>query len=201
MNASVILAGVHLNLSTLFVVSHFSSAKVSPKWRLNLCFGTQNKCPFPLNRGVPSTEVTNTKIRWPFFRDQILCPLNGDVPKEGFHCSCSLSSFVTVQVRDTTFETRSNELIGGGGGEGGRGSPCLVPTLSQSHILEMFCRLLSEEEVKKSLLFLYFSFPSLHTCDLRSALDDHAWILLTLSGGEILKFRELRRRKQTSEGY
>ena len=111
-----------------------------------------------------------------------MCPLNGDVPKERFHCSC----IDTVEVRDTTFETRSNELIGRG-----RGSPCLVPTLSQSHILGTFCRLLNEAEVKKSLLFLYFSFPSLHTCDLRSALDDHAWILLTLSGGEILKFREL----------
>ena len=194
MKAAVILAGVHLNLSTLFVVSHFSSAKVSPEWRLNPSFGTQNKCPFPLNRGVPSMEVTNTKIKWIFFRDQILCPLNGGVSKERFHCSCSLSSIVTVQVRDTTFETRSNELIW-------RGSPCLVPTLSQLHILGMFCRLLNEVEVKKSLLFLYFSFPSLHTCDLRSALDDHAWILLTLSGGEILKFRELWRRKQTSEGY
>ena len=131
------------------------------------------------------------------FPGPILCPLNGDVPKERFHCGCSLSSIVTVQVRDATFETRSNELIGRGRG---RGSPCLVPTLSQSHILGMFCRLLSEAEVKKSL-FLYFSFPSLHPCDLRSALDDHAWILLILSGGEILKFRELRRRKQTHRGY
>ena len=192
MKAVVILAGLHLNLSTLFVVSHFSSAKVPPEWRLNPSFGTLNTCPFPLNRGVPSIEVTNTKIKWTFFWDQILCPLNGDVPKERFHCSC----IDTVEVRDTTFETRSNELIGRR-----RGSPFLVPTLSQSHILGTFCRLLSEVEVKKSPLFLYFSFPSPHTCDLRSALDDHASILLTLSGGEILKFRELRRRKQTREGY
>ena len=131
--AAVILAGVLLNLSTLFVVSHFSSAKVPPEWRLNPSFGTQNKCPFPLNRGVPSMEITNTKIRWTFSRDQILCPLNGGVSKERFHCSCSLSSIVTVQVRDTAFETRSNELI-----RRGRGSPCLVPTLSQSHILGIF---------------------------------------------------------------
>ena len=150
MKAVVILAGVHLNLSTLFVVSHFSSAKVPPEWRLNPSFGTQNTCPFPLNRGVPSIEVTNTKIKWTFFWDQILCPLNGDVPKERFHRSC----IDTVEVRDTTFETRSNELIGRG-----RGSPCLVPTLSQSHILGTFCRLLSEVEVKKSPLFLYFFLP------------------------------------------
>ena len=44
------------------VVSHFLSAKVSPKWRLNLGVGTLKKCPFPLNRGVPSKEVTNRKI-------------------------------------------------------------------------------------------------------------------------------------------
>ena len=37
-------------------------SKVSPKWRLNLGFVAQKNCPFPLNRGVPSTEVTDTKI-------------------------------------------------------------------------------------------------------------------------------------------
>ena len=41
---------------------------------------TKESCAFPLNRGVPSIEVTNTKITWTFFRDQILCPLNGGVP-------------------------------------------------------------------------------------------------------------------------
>ena len=36
--------------------------------------------PFPLNRDVPSIEVADTKITRAFFRDQILCPLNGGVP-------------------------------------------------------------------------------------------------------------------------
>ena len=35
----IIVTGVHLNLSTLFVVDHFLRAKVSPEWRLNLGFG------------------------------------------------------------------------------------------------------------------------------------------------------------------
>ena len=38
------------------------SATVCPEWRLNLGFGTQEECPFPLNRGVPLIKVTNTKI-------------------------------------------------------------------------------------------------------------------------------------------
>ena len=44
-------------------VSHFLSAKVSPQRRLNPGFGTLKKCPFPdpLNRGVPSIEVIDTK--------------------------------------------------------------------------------------------------------------------------------------------
>ena len=52
----------HLNLSAIFVASHFLSAKVSPEWRLSPGFRTQRKCPFPLNRGVPSIEAINTKI-------------------------------------------------------------------------------------------------------------------------------------------
>ena len=55
-----IVTSVHLNLSTSG--SHSLIAKVAPEWRLNLGFGTQTKCPFLLNRGVPSTEVTNTKV-------------------------------------------------------------------------------------------------------------------------------------------
>ena len=35
----IIVTGVHLNLSTLFVVDHFLRAKVSPEWRVNLGFG------------------------------------------------------------------------------------------------------------------------------------------------------------------
>ena len=78
--AVIIVTGAHLNLSTLFMVSRFLSAKVFPEWRLNPDFGTQIRCPFRLNRCVPSIEVTDTKIKWTFFRDQILCPLIGGVP-------------------------------------------------------------------------------------------------------------------------
>ena len=37
------------------------------------------KRPSRMNRGVPSIEETNTKIRGIFFGDQILSPLNGGV--------------------------------------------------------------------------------------------------------------------------
>ena len=69
LRAVPIVTRVHLiNISMIFVVSHFLSAKVTPEWRLNPSFGTKKKCPSPLNRGVPSIE------------DQILCPRNGAVP-------------------------------------------------------------------------------------------------------------------------
>ena len=45
LKAVSIVTSEHLNLSTIFLVSHLLSAKV---WRLNLGFGTQRKCPFPL---------------------------------------------------------------------------------------------------------------------------------------------------------
>ena len=44
------LSSERLNLSTIFVVSHFLSAKVSPEWRLHPGYRSQKKCPFPLNR-------------------------------------------------------------------------------------------------------------------------------------------------------
>ena len=65
-------------------------------------FGIQKTCPFPLNRGVPSIEVTDSQIMWTFFRDQILCPGNRRVPKKRTHhwysmpmniCSLGLSVF------------------------------------------------------------------------------------------------------------
>ena len=58
--AFIVVIRVHLKISTLFAVSHFSSSKV-------FRFGTQKKCPFPLSRAVPSKEVINTKIMWTFF--------------------------------------------------------------------------------------------------------------------------------------
>ena len=57
-----IVTNEHLNLSTAFEASHFLIAKVSPEQRLKPGFRTQKKCPFPLNGGVPSVEVTNIKI-------------------------------------------------------------------------------------------------------------------------------------------
>ena len=56
LKAVAIVTRVHFNISMIFVVSHFLIAKVSPEWRLNPGFGTKKKCPFPLNRGVPSIE-------------------------------------------------------------------------------------------------------------------------------------------------
>ena len=53
---------------------------MSPKWKLNLGSRTKKKCPFSMNRGVPSIEVKDTKIVGTFFRNQMLCLLNGGVP-------------------------------------------------------------------------------------------------------------------------
>ena len=58
----VVSPPLHFNFSTFSVVSHFLSAKISLEWRLNPDFRTQKLSPFPLNRGVPSKEVTDTKI-------------------------------------------------------------------------------------------------------------------------------------------
>ena len=54
LKAVAIVTAEHSTLSTLFVVSHLLSAKVSPELRLNPSFRTQKKRPFPLNRGVLS---------------------------------------------------------------------------------------------------------------------------------------------------
>ena len=56
--ASLILFSVKLKIST----SSLWSVKMSPEWRLNTGFETQKKWPFPLNNGVPSIEVRDTKI-------------------------------------------------------------------------------------------------------------------------------------------
>ena len=61
LKASTFVISANLKISTLFVVSHFLSAKVFSEWRLNLGFGTQKKCSFSLNRGVPAREVSGTK--------------------------------------------------------------------------------------------------------------------------------------------
>ena len=80
LKAVTFVTSEHLNLSTTCMVSHSLIAKVSPEWKLNPGFRTQKKCPFPLKRGsVPSIDITNTKIMWTFFGDQILCPLDWGV--------------------------------------------------------------------------------------------------------------------------
>ena len=48
LKAVAIVTSQHLILSTIFVISHLLIAKMSLEWRLNLGFGTQRKCPFPL---------------------------------------------------------------------------------------------------------------------------------------------------------
>ena len=45
-----IVTSKHLNLATIFVVSHFLIAKVTPGWRLNSGFWNLNYCPFPRNK-------------------------------------------------------------------------------------------------------------------------------------------------------
>ena len=70
----------YIELSTLFVVSHILSAKVSPGWRLNLAHGT-----LPLNRGVPSIG-NRYKYNVNIFSGPNFVSLNRSVPKERFHC-------------------------------------------------------------------------------------------------------------------
>ena len=57
MKSSTIVICVHLKISALFMVSHFFIAKRSLERRLNLGFRTQEKCPFPVNRGVLSMRI------------------------------------------------------------------------------------------------------------------------------------------------
>ena len=79
LKAIAIVTSKHLNLSKIFVVNHFFSAKVSAEWRLNQGFGTQKNCPFPVNRGIPSTEVTKQRL-YDHFSGTKFVSLNGGVP-------------------------------------------------------------------------------------------------------------------------
>ena len=106
--AAIIVISEHFNLSTLLVVSHVLSTKVSPEWRKNLGF---KKCSFPLNRGVPSTELTDKKITWIFARGQISHPLDGSVPwidwgvlMKRFYWII-FHKFLSVQLRTNTYKT------------------------------------------------------------------------------------------------
>ena len=85
LKAVAILTSKHLNLSTIFVVSHFLIAKVYPEWRLNPRFGSQKKCPF--HRGNKYKDYVNV---FPAPNSVFLewrCPLHKSVPKERFQCS------------------------------------------------------------------------------------------------------------------
>ena len=99
------LTSVHLKISTFFVVSHVMSAKESHEWWLNSGLGTKKMSPFPLNRGLPSIEVTDAKNMWRFFQDQIVvspewrCSLNRGVPKERFHCKLCRGGCVEKSLR------------------------------------------------------------------------------------------------------
>ena len=44
--AGIIVITVHLKISTLFVISHMLSAKVSPEWRSSPGFGTKFWVPY-----------------------------------------------------------------------------------------------------------------------------------------------------------
>ena len=46
--ASIVVISIHLKISTLFVVSHFLIAKVSPEWRTIQVSGLRKSVPFPL---------------------------------------------------------------------------------------------------------------------------------------------------------
>ena len=80
------VASVHLNLSMIFVASHFLSAKLKlfPEWRLNLVFGTHEKCLF--NRGNKHKDYVNIFSQPNFVSPEWRCPLDRGVPKERFHC-------------------------------------------------------------------------------------------------------------------
>ena len=61
--ADVIVTSVRQDLHVRTLCDcYFSCAEVSPEWRLKLRSGTMKKCPFPLNSGDPSLEVTDTKV-------------------------------------------------------------------------------------------------------------------------------------------
>ena len=80
-------------LKILAKVTSKQTLKVFPEWRFKPGFRTQKNCLFPLNRGVPSIEETNTRIYIrTFFPGTKLWrgPLNRSVLKERFHCICTV---------------------------------------------------------------------------------------------------------------
>ena len=80
---SIIMSSVHVKISTLFVVSHFWSAQVSPEWRLNQGFATQKKCPFPLNRSNIYKDYVDIFLGPNSVPPGGRCPLNKSVQRRG----------------------------------------------------------------------------------------------------------------------
>ena len=83
---TIVTRGILKLINHFWGLSHFLSDKVSPGWRLKPSLGTQKKCPFLLNKGVPSIEYNKYKDYVNIFPGPNLCPLNGAVPNERFHC-------------------------------------------------------------------------------------------------------------------
>ena len=84
LKAVVIQTSKQLNLSTIFVVSHFLIAtfKVSPKWKLKPCFWNQKKCPrCPFNRGNKDKDYVNIFPGPNFVSPEWRCPFNRGLPK------------------------------------------------------------------------------------------------------------------------
>ena len=66
------------NRSQLYTVEPLFRSQGTPSGsrqeNSNPGFGTQKTCPFPVNRAVPSEEVTDTKHMWTFFRTNFFDP-------------------------------------------------------------------------------------------------------------------------------
>ena len=95
---------VHTYQQSLWSVTFWVLRCPLNAWRLNLGFGTQ-KCPFPLNRGVPLTEVVGQKIMWILILSSAkFCVPWTDrgVPKERFHF---IIFYLSVQLRTNTYKT------------------------------------------------------------------------------------------------
>ena len=62
LKAVAIVASEYLNLSKIFCGQSIFYCYDGPGMGIKPRFETQKKCPFPLNIGVPSIQVTNTMI-------------------------------------------------------------------------------------------------------------------------------------------
>ena len=105
LKAVTIVSNVHfVNLSTIFAVSHFLSAEVSPEWRLHQSFGDPQKVPLspqqrcPFNRGNKYKRYVNILPGSNFVPPEWRCPLNRSVSKERFHCTQKVIITTTITI-------------------------------------------------------------------------------------------------------